>query len=117
MATTSRSKESRRKSLPKQPVAQPVDDARLAVGALLGFYRRIRRDSHTQAAVANAAGLTASALGMFEAGRRLPSPEAIDKLATVLSLDAFSASNSSSSAPTVARDQSLANNGLFLKTF
>jgi transcriptional regulator with XRE-family HTH domain len=89
MATTSRSKENGRKPSPKQSSGQPLDDARLAVGALLGFYRRIKRDSHTQAAVANKAGLTASALGMFEAGRRLPSPEAIDKLATVLSLDAF----------------------------
>jgi transcriptional regulator with XRE-family HTH domain len=55
----------------------------------LGFYRRIKRVSQTQADVAKDAELTPSALGMFEAGQRLPSPKVIDKLAEALGLDPF----------------------------
>lgn len=63
------------------------DPQRLAIGALLGFYRRIKRVS--QVAVATAAGLKPSSLGMFEAGQRLPGPVAIDRIATALDLDGF----------------------------
>jgi transcriptional regulator with XRE-family HTH domain len=63
------------------------DPQRLAIGALLGFYRRIKRMS--QVAIAEAAGLKASSLGMFEAAQRLPGPQAIDHLATALDLDGF----------------------------
>jgi transcriptional regulator with XRE-family HTH domain len=91
VAQKKKSNTNERKSPPARSAEQypPVNDARLAVGALLGFYRRIKRVSQTQAVVATEAGLTPSALGMFEAGQRLPSPEAIDKLATALGLDAF----------------------------
>jgi len=66
---------------------KPADDSRRAVGALLGFYRRIK--GKTQAEIAVTAGLKSSALGMFESGLRLPNPEAVSSLAAALDLDAF----------------------------
>jgi len=65
----------------------PLSDSRLAAGILLGFYRRIRRKTQDQ--IATAAGLKSSALGMFESGLRVPSPDALSSLATALDLDAF----------------------------
>lgn len=82
-----RSRSQRVQKPAKQGQPSSINESRLAVGALLGFYRRIKRI--TQGSVANAAGLKPSTLGMFESGQRLPGPEAIEKLAAVLGLDAF----------------------------
>jgi transcriptional regulator with XRE-family HTH domain len=65
----------------------PENEPRLAVGALLGFYRRIRHKSQEQ--LAEEARIKPSALAMFESGQRLPLPESLDKIATALGLDAF----------------------------
>jgi len=64
-------------------------ESRLAVGALVGFYRRTRQPNWTQKELADAAGLKASALGMFESGQRLPSPEVAERIGQALGLDAF----------------------------
>ena len=70
-----------------RPAAVAVNQARLAVGSLLGFYRRIRHKSQQQ--IAASAGLPTSAVAMFEAGQRLPSAEAIEKIARALGMDVF----------------------------
>ncbi len=65
-----------------------LDEARLAVGAILGFYRRIRKIPQGRL-VAGGEKLHKSAVAMFEAGKRLPSIEAIGKLATALKLSSL----------------------------
>ena len=70
-----------------QSAANPENEPRLAVGALLGFYRRIRHKSQEQ--LAEKAGIKASALAMFESGQRLPTSESLDKIARALGLDVF----------------------------
>jgi transcriptional regulator with XRE-family HTH domain len=62
-----------------------LDEARLAIGSLLGFYRRIRKSSQKE--LAAKASIKPSAVAMFESGRRLPSAEAIAGLAVALELD------------------------------
>jgi transcriptional regulator with XRE-family HTH domain len=76
---------------PRPPASTGGDasEARLAVGSLLSFYRKTKRVNQTQATIADAAGLTSSALGMFEAGKRIPNQDAIKKLAGALGLDDF----------------------------
>jgi transcriptional regulator with XRE-family HTH domain len=71
--------------------ARSSAESHLALGALLAFYRRVRWPSKTQAEIAKAAHVTPSALGMFESGKRLPSPDTVDRLAAALGLDSFQA--------------------------
>jgi transcriptional regulator with XRE-family HTH domain len=62
-------------------------NARIAIGAVLGFYRRIQKIS--QHKLATKAGLTQSSVAMFESGKRLPSVAVIARLGKVLDLNRF----------------------------
>jgi transcriptional regulator with XRE-family HTH domain len=74
-------------SIDKIQERERVKEAKVALGAILGFYRRIRKLS--QEKVSGDAGLTKSSVAMFEAGKRLPSVEALLKLSLALKLNTF----------------------------
>lgn len=63
------------------------NESRLALGALLGFYRRIKGIS--QGSLATDAGLKPSMVAMIESGQRVPSSGAIAQISRVLGLDIF----------------------------
>ncbi|HTU47438.1 MAG TPA: helix-turn-helix transcriptional regulator [Bryobacteraceae bacterium] len=71
-------------SKPRNP---KLDDSKRAVGALLGFYRRIRRLS--QRKLADEAGTTEGVIAMAESGRRLPPAETVAPIAQALGLNPF----------------------------
>lgn len=64
-----------------------VDEAKGSIGAILGFYRRIKKKSQKE--LGDSAQLPASSVAMFEAGKRLPSIDAIQKLSSALGLNSF----------------------------
>lgn len=70
---------------------EALRESRLAIGALLGFYRRrterSSQSTSSQFAVSKRAFIKKSALAMYESGRRTPSMEAIDGLAAALKMD------------------------------
>ncbi len=67
--------------------SERLAEARLAVGAILGFYRRIHRLRQNK--LAKTADITKSSMAMFEAGKRLPSVETIGSLSRALNLNFF----------------------------
>jgi len=68
----------------KAQLASSSETKRLAMGALLTFYRLIRKMSRPD--LADKAGMSASLLGMIENGVRLPTIEAIGKIGGHLGL-------------------------------
>lgn len=62
-------------------------EAAAAVGALLGFYRRI--DGRSQKELSTDASLHPSEIAMYESAQRLPSSEALEKISSALKLDPF----------------------------
>jgi transcriptional regulator with XRE-family HTH domain len=73
---------------PSESGRQPETAPKLALGALLSFYRR-RSDSKTQEDTAKISGLSPSALAMYESGKRLPSKEALQRICTSINLTTF----------------------------
>jgi transcriptional regulator with XRE-family HTH domain len=70
-----------------------LEEARRAVGALLGFYRRIRSLSQEDLAKetnkALSGSVSATTVAMAESGYRLPSLDAVAAMANALQLDRF----------------------------
>ena len=62
-----------------------VDEASLAVGVLLGFYRRRKRWS--QAKLAANVSVTASTIAAFESAQRRPSPQVAEEISKALEVD------------------------------
>jgi transcriptional regulator with XRE-family HTH domain len=73
------------KAHPQTP--KQTDQKKLAVGALLAFYRHLRERSRQQ--LASAATISVSLLAMVENGTRLPSQEVLEKLGEALGLSTY----------------------------
>ncbi len=74
-------------STDSSPAAKPRDKKKLALGALLTFYRHLRE--HSRQELAPAADVSVSLLAMVENGTRLPSQEALERLGRELQLSAY----------------------------
>jgi transcriptional regulator with XRE-family HTH domain len=66
---------------------KPTDQKKLAVGALLSFYRHLREMSRQQ--LAPAATISVSLLAMVENGTRLPSQDVLERLGGALRLSTY----------------------------
>lgn len=85
MATsTNRKKTIIRKSKPQETKSGP---AALALGCLIGFYRRI--DGRAQRVLGSDASLHPSEIALYESGQRLPNFDTLTKISKALGLDAF----------------------------
>jgi transcriptional regulator with XRE-family HTH domain len=67
--------------------SKSTDEKKLAVGTLLTFYRRLRKVSRED--LAGLSSISVSLLGMIENGARLPSQDALDRLARHLKLSSY----------------------------
>jgi len=80
----------------KKKAGQPADtktdtmtknESAAAVGALLGFCRRL--DGRSQMNLSEDASLNQSEVALYESGKRLPSKDALSEIAKALDLEAF----------------------------
>jgi transcriptional regulator with XRE-family HTH domain len=84
---TKKSKTTARAEASSPGLSDYQKQSRLAIGALIGFYRRVKRKSQKDLSIKSR--VNASAIAMIEAGERLPTADVLPKLARALELDTF----------------------------